>query len=90
MSGERVIRIARALLPAPVSAKSRLQATLAEMSRAVETMPEPACALLASSGLVSSWRAQIETLANAGRAVTTAGDVIRVARQVLSQVQAKR
>lgn len=78
------------LLVKPIPAKRRLRATLAEMDRLVDSMPDGMCEVLERTGLVSSWREQIATLAHGASRLTSVMDVLRTARQVAAAVAKRR
>ena len=83
----------RKIFPVAVPSKTRLVATLKECVRLVESLPDPVCVVLEKSGVVASWRLQLDTLTRAtGLAGTsiTAGDVVSVAQQILGAVRRAR
>jgi hypothetical protein len=46
-------------------------ATLKECERLVESMPEPLCAAIEQSGIITAWRSQLGTLAGFARRAQT-------------------
>jgi hypothetical protein len=78
------------LTATPVPSKQRLQATIKELSRLVNQLPEPVCGALEKSGLVGTWRTQLESLVKASGAVThtlgTAGDVMNIVNVIRKAV----
>lgn len=53
--------------------RRRIRATLAEMDATVASMPSTLCVLLEAGGVVTAWRAQLLTAANAPEALREAG-----------------
>jgi hypothetical protein len=84
-----LLRVTR---PVPVPAKTRLLATVKEIARLIDALPDPLCDALEKSGVVSSWRMQIasvEALATrmgtAGQVVTTAASLAAAIRRVVGR-----
>ncbi len=82
----------RTIFPVAVPSKTRLLATLAECSRIVKGLPDPVCTVLEKTGVVASWRLQLETLSNAqGRLVNlNVQDAASLAQQVIGIVNRAR
>jgi hypothetical protein len=59
----------------PVASKKRLRATLVEISRLIEALPEPVCVAFEKTGIVTSWRTQVETLTTLSAQVSIAASV---------------
>jgi len=74
----------------PIPAKTRLLATLREMQRIVEAMPDGVCEHLERSELLSSWRSQLGSIANLGPVALRAADAVRAARHVAEVVRQVR
>jgi hypothetical protein len=73
-----------------IPAKRRLLATLKECERVVAALPDPVCEALEASGIVSSWRSQLETLGGVGQRVMSAAEVLRAAHSAVTRLQHAR
>jgi hypothetical protein len=75
--------------PVRVPAKARLRATVREIGRIVESLPEPVCAAVEATGLLNQWRQQLETLANATRNLGTLPGAVETARRAWSALRGR-
>jgi hypothetical protein len=75
-------------------AKARLLATVSEVARSIDRLPEAACVLLEQSNLLGNLRAHVGTFGNAASAVETlvpfAQDVARGLRGLRKTANALR
>jgi hypothetical protein len=82
-----VSNLLRTILPAKVPAKTRLVATLKELTRIVQALPEPVCTALEASGVIATWRAQLESVQALTGHVGNAGNVMGAAVDIANAIR---
>jgi hypothetical protein len=60
----------------PVPSKDRLRATVKEIARLIDALPEPMCVALEKSNVLGALRSQLESLGAVGGALGGAGQIV--------------
>jgi hypothetical protein len=74
--------LAACTAPIPVPPRTRLKATVRELDRILDAMPDPLLEHIERSGLLSTWRSQLETIGRVGPAALAGADALRAAKHV--------
>jgi hypothetical protein len=70
-----------------VPSKTRLRATIRELDRLIGEMPDALCTAIEASGVVASWRLQLESLHHAASHVVDRSGMVRDAVTLARTVQ---